>query len=113
MPTNSPMPSPDINAPSPTSSVSIEDLNVQNISYEAVSDVNKYMINSSLETINNDSDIYVPTTVATNIKSYVTTESYNTVQGMLHLTYIRYFLVIKFFFLKYLINIQNCMIQPL
>lgn len=100
MPTDSPMPSPDINAPSPsTSSVSVED--IQNISFENISNTCNFMINSSMENTNNDSDVYVPTTVVTNIKPYIVPESYNTVQGMS-----------KFFFL-YLTIIQNCMIQLL
>lgn len=86
MPTDSPMPSPDINAPSPsTSSVSVEDLSVQNISFDNMSNTDKYLINSSMENSNNISDVYVPTTVVTNIKSYVTPNSFNTVQGMFYL----------------------------
>jgi hypothetical protein len=84
MPTDSPMPSPDINAPSPSSSsVSIEDLTVHNINYDTVLNSDKYMINSSMENSINDSDIYVPTTVINNIKSYVAPDTYTTVQGML------------------------------
>lgn len=84
LPTDSPMPSPDINAPSPsTSSVSIEDVHSQNLSYDSMPNTGKYMIKSS-ENCNNTTDIYVPTTVVTNIsKSFVTTEPYNTVQGLL------------------------------
>lgn len=85
MPTDSPMPSPDINAPSPsTSSVSVEDLSVQNISFDNISKTDKYSINSSMENSNNISDVYVPTTVVTNTKSYVTPNSFNTVQGMFY-----------------------------
>lgn len=83
MPTDSPMPSPDINAPSPsTSSVSIEDLNIHNINYDTVLNSDKYMMNSSIENSINDTDIYVPTTVINNIKSYITPDTYTTVQGM-------------------------------
>lgn len=92
MPTDSPMPSPDINAPSPsTSSVSIEDLNVQNINFDSTSNANKYMINSSMENIINDTDIYVPTTVVCNTKSFIEPETYNTVQGMFNLFFLLYF----------------------
>lgn len=96
MPTDSPMPSPDINAPSPsTSSVSIEDLNIHNINYDTVLNSDKYnMINSSIENSINDTDIYVPTTVINNIKSYITPDTCTTVQGMSN--YI--FLIVKFFF---------------
>lgn len=83
MPTDSPMPSPDINAPSPsTSSVSIEDLNIHNINYDTVLNSDKYMMNSSIENSINDTDIYVPTTVINNIKSYITPETYTTVQEL-------------------------------
>lgn len=79
------MPSPDINAPSPsTSSVSVEDLSLPNISFDNVSKTDKYSINSSMENSNNISDVYVPTTVVTNIKSYATPNSFNTVQGMFY-----------------------------
>lgn len=87
MPTDSPMPSPDINAPSPTtSSISIEDLNIPNLNYEhnIVNSGEYNIMNSSLENsnnVNNITDVYVPTTVS-NIKTYITTESFNTVQGM-------------------------------
>jgi len=88
MPTDSPMPSPDINAPSPsTSSVSIEDLNVQNINFDNFSNANKYVINSSMETSINNTDIYVPTTVVSNTKSIITPETYNAVQGMFNLSF--------------------------
>jgi len=94
MPTDSPMPSPDINAPSPsTSSVSIEDLNVQNINFDNMSNVNKYMINSSMENSINDTDIYVPTTVVCNTKSFITPETYNTVQGMFNLSFLNFLLI--------------------
>lgn len=90
MPTDSPMPSPDINAPSPsTSSVSIDESSVQMISFENISNTDKYVINSSLENSNNNTDIYVPTTVVTNIKSFITPESYNTVQGMFKFIFYR------------------------
>lgn len=80
MPSDSPLPSPDINAPSPsTSSVSVEE--IQNTNLENVSITSNCMINSSMENTNNDSNVYVPTTVVTNIKPYITTESYNIVQG--------------------------------
>lgn len=84
MPTDSPMPSPDINAPSPSSSsVSVEDLSAQNISFDSISNAaDKFLINSSMENSHNNSDVYVPTTVVTNIKSYVTPDSFSTVQGM-------------------------------
>ncbi|XP_026821927.1 regulation of nuclear pre-mRNA domain-containing protein 2 isoform X3 [Rhopalosiphum maidis] len=83
MPTDSPMPSPDINAPSPSSSsVSIEDLTVHNINYDTVLNSDKYMINSSMENSINDSDIYVPTTVINNIKSYIAPDTYTTVQAI-------------------------------
>jgi len=83
MPTDSPMPSPDINAPSPsTSSVSIEDLNIHNINYNTVLNSDKYMMNSSMENSINDTDIYVPTTVINNTKSYITPDTYTRVQGM-------------------------------
>lgn len=89
MPTDSPMPSPDINAPSPsTSSVSIEDLNIHNINYDTVLNSDKYMMNSSMENSINDTDIYVPTTVINNIKSYITPETYTTVQGISNLIYL-------------------------
>lgn len=85
MPTDSPMPSPDINAPSPsTSSVSVEDLSVQNTSFD-ISNTDKYSI-SSMENSNNNTDVYVPTTVVSNIKSYITPDSFNTVQGMFNLS---------------------------
>lgn len=84
MPTDSPMPSPDINAPSPSSSsVSIEDLNVHNINYDTALNSDKYMMNSSVENSINDADIYVPT-VVNNIKSYVAPDKYTSVQGMLN-----------------------------
>lgn len=95
MPTDSPMPSPDINAPSPsTSSVSIEDLNISNVvNYENISSTDKYTVNTSIENCNNDTDIYVPTTVTTNIKSsYVMPESFSTVQGMSDLSF--YFIIL-------------------
>lgn len=82
MPTDSPMPSPDINAPSPSSSsVSIEDINVHNINYDTVLNSDKYMINSSVENSINDADIYVPT-VVNNIKSYVAPDKYTNVQEL-------------------------------
>lgn len=89
MPTDSPMPSPDINAPSPsTSSVSIEDLNSQNINYDHNHHIlNSDKFNSTMESsnnVNNDNDVYVPTTV-TKIKSFIATETYNTVQGLFSL----------------------------
>lgn len=89
MPTNSPMPSPDINAPSPsTSSVSIEDINVQNISFDQNSDnlsnANNYVTNSSIKNSDNEVDVYVPTTVVSN-KPYIAPQSYNTVQGIFNL----------------------------
>jgi len=88
MPTDSPMPSPDINAPSPsTSSVSIEDLNLQNINYDTVLNSDKYMMNSAMENSINDTDIYVPTTVINNIKSYITPDTYTSVQGMSNCIY--------------------------
>jgi len=40
------------------------------------------MMNSSIENSINDTDIYVPTTVINNIKSYITPDTYTTVQGM-------------------------------
>ncbi|XP_025412490.1 uncharacterized protein LOC112684960 isoform X2 [Sipha flava] len=81
MPTDSPMPSPDVNAPSPsTSSVSAED--IQNISFENLSNPSNYMINSSMENMTNDSDVYIPTTVVTKIKPYIAPKSYNTVQAI-------------------------------
>uniref|UniRef100_A0A2H8TWT7 Regulation of nuclear pre-mRNA domain-containing protein 2 n=2 Tax=Melanaphis sacchari TaxID=742174 RepID=A0A2H8TWT7_9HEMI len=81
MPTDSPMPSPDINAPSPsTSSVSIEDLNVQNVNYDTVLNSDKYVTNSSMENSVNDADIYVPSMVINNVKSYITPDTYTTVQ---------------------------------
>jgi len=92
MPTDSPMPSPDINAPSPsTSSVSIEDVNVKNINFDSVSlNTRKVEQNSSIESCNNDVDVYVPTTVVNNTKSFITPESYTTVQGILN-SFINYF----------------------
>jgi len=88
MPTDSPMPSPDINAPSPsTSSVSIEDLNMHNINYDTVLNTDKYTMNSSMENSINDTDIYVPTTVINNIKSYIAPETCTTVQGMSNYTF--------------------------
>lgn len=88
MPSDSPMPSPDINAPSPsTSSVSIEDLNMHNINYDTVLNSDKYTMNSSMENSINDTDIYVPTTVINNIKSYIAPETYTTVQGMSNYTF--------------------------
>lgn len=98
MPTDSPMPSPDINAPSPSSSsVSIEDINVHNINYDTVNS-DKYMMNSSVENSINDADIYVPT-VVNNIKSYVTPDKYTNVQGMLNYIFrlCWYYLTIKQF----------------
>lgn len=84
MPTDSPMPSPDINAPSPSSSsVSIEDLNVHNTNYDSALNSDKYMMNFSLENSISDADVYVPT-VVNNIKSYVAPETYTNVQGMLN-----------------------------
>lgn len=84
LPTDSPMPSPDINAPSPSSSsVSIEDIHSQNLSYDSMPNTGKYTI-KSLENCNNTTDIYTPATVENNFNnSFVTTESYNTVQGLL------------------------------
>lgn len=86
MPTDSPMPSPDINAPSPsTSSVSIEDVNIKNINFDSVSsNTGKFEQNSSVETCNNDVDVYVPTTVVNNTKSFITPESYTAIQGILN-----------------------------
>lgn len=80
------MPSPDINAPSPsTSSVSVEDLNVQHI--ENLLNTDKYTMNSSMENITNEIDVYVPTTIVNNAKSFITPESFstidNSVQGMI------------------------------
>lgn len=90
MPTNSPMPSPDINAPSPsTSSVSIEDLSIHNLSYEHKHILNSDKLNFSMENsdiVNNDNDVYVPTTIA-KIKSYMTPETINTFQGLFNLSY--------------------------
>lgn len=81
MPTDSPMPSPDINAPSPsTSSVSVEDVNVRNINFESVSNAGNFVLNASAEGSCNN-DVYVPTAVVNNTKTFVTPESYNTVQG--------------------------------
>lgn len=92
MPTDSPLPSPDINAPSPsTSSVSIEDLNLSNINFESITNTGNYAMISAMENTNHDSDMYVPTVVATNIKSYVTSDSYGTVQGMLYLRFADYY----------------------
>lgn len=86
MPIDSPMPSPDINAPSPSnSSGSIEDLHLDNVIVENLSDANKYMINSSIENSISDTDVYVPTTVVSNNQLYITPESYNTVQGIFYL----------------------------
>lgn len=96
MPTDSPMPSPDVNAPSPSSSsVSIEDLSVHNINYDTVLNSDKYMTNSSVENSINDADIYVPT-VVNNIKSYVAPDKYTNVQGMFF-RLSRYYLIIKQF----------------
>lgn len=87
MPSDSPMPSPDINAPSPTSSVSIEDLNVQNLNYDqsfnSLSSTNEYMINSSMESSNNDVDAYIPTTIINIVKPYTIPEPYSVVPGMI------------------------------
>lgn len=96
MPTNSPMPSPDINAPSPsTSSVSIEDINVQNISFDQnfdnLSNVSNYVTNSSLKNSNNEVDVYVPTTVVSN-KPHVAPESFNAVQGIFNLLFSLFFI---------------------
>lgn len=93
MPTDSPMPSPDINAPSPsTSSVSIEDIIVQNISFDQnfdnVSIANNYVANSSIKNIDNEVDAYVPTTVVN--KPYIAPVSYNTVQGIFNLFLVYY-----------------------
>lgn len=104
MPTDSPMPSPDVNAPSPSSSsVSIEDLNAHNINYDTVLNSDKYMMNSSVENSINDADIYVPT-VVNNIKSYVAPDKYTNVQGMLNYIFRlgRYYLTIKQFYYYYL-----------
>lgn len=88
LPTDSPMPSPDINAPSPsTSSVSVEDLNVKNTNFNNIPNIGKYMLNSSMENSINDTDIYVPTTVVSNTKSFITPEIYNTVQGTFNLSF--------------------------
>lgn len=86
MPIDSPIPSPDINAPSPSnSSESIEDLHLDNVIVENLPDANRYMINSSIENSINDTDVYVPTTVVSNNQLYITPESYNTVQGIFYL----------------------------
>lgn len=107
MPTDSPIPSPDINAPSPsTSSVSIEDINVQNLNYDSIPKTDNY---TSSENGNNTTEIYIPTTVVSNIKSFVTTESYNTVQGWL----IKYLQTLSILVFKKYFIVQNCMIQLL
>lgn len=86
MPIDSPMPSPDINAPSPSnSSESIENLHLENVIVENLSNASKYMINPSVQNSISDTDIYIPTTVVSNTQLYVTPESYNTVQGIFNL----------------------------
>jgi hypothetical protein len=107
MPTDSPMPSPDVNAPSPsTSSVSAED--IQNISFENLSNPSNYMINSSMENMTNDSDVYIPTTVVTKIKPYIAPKSYNTVQGMHNL----FLSTCVFFFFKKIFNRYSELYDP-
>ncbi|XP_050520069.1 uncharacterized protein LOC126893693 isoform X2 [Daktulosphaira vitifoliae] len=83
MPTDSPMPSPDINAPSPsTSSVSIEDFNLSSFNLENISQPSNYLANAtSIE--NNSNNAYIPAPSGDeNMKMYASTESYNTVQDM-------------------------------
>ncbi|XP_050442721.1 uncharacterized protein LOC126846907 isoform X2 [Adelges cooleyi] len=83
LPTDSPMPSPDINAPSPSSSsVSIEDINMPNFNIENISNASDFLINNSSSIENNDNEIYVPTINSDSIKSYVPSETYNNVQDV-------------------------------
>lgn len=88
MSTNNQMVSADINLPSSSTSVlSVEDLSVHNKNVDNISNTDKYLKNSFMENSNNNNDVFVSSTVVTNIKSCSEPVLYNAVKGMFNLSF--------------------------